>query len=420
LTRAAVVADGIGKMYRVAGGPNGLDPLDAVTARRGLLSFRRRVPKRDFWALQDVSFEIAEGEVVGVIGANGAGKSTLLKILARITDPTRGYAEVRGRVGSLLEVGTGFHPELTGRENVFLNGAILGMRRAEIKRKFDQIVEFSGVAQFIDVPVKWYSSGMYVRLAFAVAAHLEPEILFVDEVLSVGDLAFQQKCLGRMDEIASGGRTILFVSHNLAAVSSICSKALYLANGSVKTSGGVREAIDAYVEDVKTPARSKIRDRADREGNGRLRFTEVRVGSTATVATGDDCTISLSYEGAPARASVRVELAVYGALAEPVFHCSNQTSGDEIDAIEAHGEYTCTIRRLPLAPGRYTINVYCEVDGEVADWVQSAAVLDVIDGDYFGSGRLPSRAHGTVVVDHSWSTGDAPSLAEVRRLHGSG
>ena len=416
MSRVAVLADRIGKRYTVRTVSGDDAALEALrrTRSRSWISFRRnRLPRSDFWALRDVSFEIEEGEVFGVIGANGAGKSTLLKILARITDPTEGYAEIRGRVGSLLEVGTGFHPDLSGRENVFLNGAILGMRRGEIRTKFDEIVEFAGVEQFIDVPVKWYSSGMYVRLAFAVAAHLEPEILFVDEVLSVGDLAFQQKCLGRMDEIASAGRTVLFVSHNLAAVSSICSKALYLKEGELHAVGPVRQVIDLYVDEVKAPARTSIRDRTDRQGNGRLRFNEVRVGSGATVATGEDCEISLVYDGTPGPARVRVDVAVYGALAEPVFHCSNEVSGDPITRVDKHGEFTCTIRKLPLAPGHYTLNVYCEVNGEVADWVQSAAFLEVIEGDYFGTGRLPSRAHGTIVVDHDWASG-ASALAEAQ------
>lgn len=202
----------------------------------------------EFWALQDVSFEVPQGEVLGIIGRNGAGKSTLLKILSRITEPTRGRVTLRGRVASLLEVGTGFHPELSGRENIFLNGAILGMSRAEIKRKFDQIVDFAGVEKFLDTPVKRYSSGMYVRLAFAVAAHLEPEILVVDEVLAVGDAEFQKKCLGKMQDVASSGRTVLFVSHNMAAVSALCQRALLLAQGKVVTHGPTSEVMQRYMD----------------------------------------------------------------------------------------------------------------------------------------------------------------------------
>lgn len=411
----AVRAEGLGKRYAVRTLVGGDEATLEALRSSGWSPLRRsRLPRSDFWALRDVSFEIGEGEVLGVIGANGAGKSTLLKILARITDPTEGYAEIRGRVSSLLEVGTGFHPELTGRENVFLNGAILGMRRNEIKRKFDEIVEFAGVSQFIDVPVKWYSSGMYVRLAFAVAAHLEPEILFVDEVLSVGDLAFQQKCLGRMDEIAHGGRTVLFVSHNLAAVSAICSKAIYLKGGRVQAVGEVRDVIDAYVGEVKAPARTSVRERTDRQGNGRLRFTEIRVGNGAPVATGDDCEITLLYEARPGPGIVRVELAVYGALAESVFHCSNDVSGEMIRNVEAEGAFTCTIRRLPLAAGHYTVSVFCQIDGVTADWVQHAAVLDVVEGDFFKTGRTPSQAHGSIYVDHSWSSSGV-ALAAVER-----
>lgn len=401
MSRVAVLAESLGKRYSVRTTVD--DGAPPPLKKRGLAFGRTRLPRSEFWALRDVSFEIAEGEVFGVIGANGAGKSTLLKILARITDPTEGYAEIRGRVGSLLEVGTGFHPDLSGRENVFLNGAILGMRRTEIRRRFDEIVEFSGVGQFIDVPVKWYSSGMYVRLAFGVAAHLEPEILFVDEVLSVGDLAFQQKCLGRMNEIASGGRTVLFVSHNLAAVSSICSKAMYLKDGHVHKVGEVRDVIDVYVDEVKAPARTSVHERTDRQGNGRLRFTEIRVGSGATLATGEDCEITLEYEGQPGPASVRVDIAIYGALAEPIFQCSNEVSGDLMDHIDEAGRFECTIKRFPLAPGHYTVSVFCAVDGETADWIQHAAFLEVIEGDFFGTGKLPSRSHGSVIVDHSWT-----------------
>jgi lipopolysaccharide transport system ATP-binding protein len=401
----AVSAAGLGKLYSVVTRPSQIGAPDGVTLPRRRLRLRRnRVRREDFWALRDVSFELPEGEVLGVIGANGAGKSTLLKILARITDPTEGQAEIRGRVGSLLEVGTGFHPDLPGRDNVFLNGAILGMRRSEIRRKFDDIVEFAGVSQFIDVPVKWYSSGMYVRLAFAVAAHLEPEILFVDEVLSVGDLAFQQKCLGRMDELAHGGRTVLFVSHNLAAVSAICTQAIYLEQGRVVSQGGVREVIDKYVDHVKAPARTSVRDRADRQGDGRIRVTDIVVGSGHSVATGEDVDIEVHYEARePVHASVRIDVAVYGALAEAVFQCSNEVSGDRIDHLAKRGVFRLTIKRMPLAPGHYTLNVYSEVNGVVADWVQSAAFMEVLEGDYFGSGRIPSRSHGAVIVDHSWS-----------------
>lgn len=213
----------------------------------------------DFWALKDINFEIKRGEVVGIIGRNGAGKSTLLKILSRITEPSEGRVTIKGRVASLLEVGTGFHPELTGRENIYLNGAILGMTRAEIRKKFDEIVAFAEVEKFLDTPVKRYSSGMYVRLAFAVAAHLEPEILVVDEVLAVGDVEFQKKCLGKMKDVAGHGRTVLFVSHNMWAIRKLCTSGIYLQDGSISLSGGVNKIIDAYVGKVgNTTSKTKV------------------------------------------------------------------------------------------------------------------------------------------------------------------
>jgi lipopolysaccharide transport system ATP-binding protein len=249
----AIVVGGIGKQYRVGGPSAGYETLrERLTtfASNPLAALRPRPPRDDtFWALKDVSFEVRSGEVIGIIGRNGAGKSTLLKVLSRITEPTRGRADVFGRIGSLLEVGTGFHQELTGRENVFLNGAILGMGRAETLRKFDEIVSFAQVERFIDTPVKFYSSGMYMRLAFAVAAHLDPEILIVDEVLAVGDAAFQKKCLSKMGDVARGGRTVLFVSHQLNAVKSLCSKALWLAGGQVADFSDTASIVRRYLSE---------------------------------------------------------------------------------------------------------------------------------------------------------------------------
>ncbi|PWB67742.1 MAG: ABC transporter ATP-binding protein [Holophagae bacterium] len=260
MTAPAIRAEGIGKRYRL-GEHHSFGSLRETLVDR-LRSIGRARPdaeKASIWALRDVSFEITPGEAVGIIGRNGAGKSTLLKVLSRITEPTEGRAEIRGRVGSLLEVGTGFHPELTGRENIFLNGAILGMRRTEIAAKFDEIVAFAEVERFIDTPVKRYSSGMYLRLAFAVAAHLEPEILLVDEVLAVGDLAFQKKCLGRMKSVSQEGRTVLFVSHNLAAIRSLCSRAMLLQDGRLEAAGPVDEVIELYVRDAAASAAATVK-----------------------------------------------------------------------------------------------------------------------------------------------------------------
>jgi lipopolysaccharide transport system ATP-binding protein len=271
MTGLALSAHGLGKRYRLGQVMTGF-----ALARRRL---RGQSSRDHIWALRDVSFDVVEGDAVGLIGRNGAGKSTLLKLLARITEPTVGYADVRGRVGALLEVGTGFHPELTGRENVFLNGAILGMSRAEVKRKFDQIVEFSGVEKHIDTPVKWYSSGMFVRLAFAVAAHLEPEILIVDEVLAVGDAEFQKRCLGRMGEVAEEGRTVLFVSHNMQAVRRLCEKAILLEHGRVVADADAESVVRRYLAGVESSDGGQRRwdDPEERPGDDACRVVEVRV-----------------------------------------------------------------------------------------------------------------------------------------------
>ena len=257
MSEAIIIVEGLGKRYRIshqAERQRYVALRDVITEKaKGFFRNRKsqianRKSVEDFWALKDVSFEIKRGEVVGIIGRNGAGKSTLLKILSRITEPTKGRVRIKGRVASLLEVGTGFHPELTGRENIFLNGAILGMHRAEIRQKFDEIVAFAEVEKFLDTPVKRYSSGMYVRLAFAVAAHLEPEILIVDEVLAVGDAEFQKKCLGKMEDVAKGGRTVLFVSHNMQAVGSLCSRALLLKGGNVQMAGEAKAVVAFFLK----------------------------------------------------------------------------------------------------------------------------------------------------------------------------
>jgi len=280
MSDTVIKVEGLGKLYRIGSRQNDYRTLRDTITDAFTASFRRikqisnsdvRKPDSDFiWALKDVSFEIKRGEVVGIIGRNGAGKSTLLKILSRITEPTEGYAEIHGRVGSLLEVGTGFHPELTGRENIYLNGAILGMKKAEIERKFDEIVAFAEVEKFIDTPVKHYSSGMYVRLAFAVAAHLEPEILLVDEVLAVGDLAFQKKCLGRMGDVAKRGRTVIFVSHQMNQIRRLCERVAWFDSGGLREIGSTSEVIGAY--EAATSSISVDASREIEEGSAAARF----------------------------------------------------------------------------------------------------------------------------------------------------
>ncbi len=322
---------------------------------------------------------------------------------------------IRGRVGSLLEVGTGFHPELTGRENVFLNGAILGMRRAEIRAKFDDIVDFAELERFIDTPVKRYSSGMYVRLAFAVAAFLEPEILFIDEVLSVGDQAFQQRCIGRMGEIAHSGRTIVFVSHNLASVSALCNRAVLIEGGRLIEDGDVDQVLEHYLSAVQVQAGETLGHREDREGEGPLRIEAIQIAGPGggTVRTGEPCTITLSYTGAPSQASVMASFAVEGPFSEPMFVCSSEVSGDDLVATGPTGDLVCTIPSLPLLSGRYSLYLYVRVNGTLSDKVRNAIYFDVFESDVFGTGRLPSTAHGRFVVAHAWSTGDRAG-AELR------
>jgi lipopolysaccharide transport system ATP-binding protein len=362
-----------------------------------------------FWALKDLSMEVKRGEVVGLIGRNGAGKSTLLKVLSRITEPTSGFAEIRGRVASLLEVGTGFHAELTGRENIFLNGAILGMKRSEIRRKFDDIVDFAEVHGFIDTPVKHYSSGMYVRLAFAVAAHLEPEILFVDEVLAVGDAAFQRKCLGKMGEVARDGRTIVFVSHNMAAVESLCSTARMLTQGSVTCSGNTKDVIATYLSSIPKVTHEAIGNRTDRRGDGKIRFTDIRFLSEdgidmEVVQTGKDIQFSVGYESTDRNLkNLEISIDIFAQSGQCMIILNNELVGVNLDSAPSSGRFNCRVERFPLSPGTYYITLFGRVNGSIADWVQQVAMLTVEAGDFFGSGRLPPTTHGGFLVLQEWN-----------------
>ena len=301
----AIEVRDLGKRFEIgAASPGGYKLLTESISER-VKSFGRQPPTREFWALRHIDFEVERGETFGIVGHNGAGKSTLLKILSKVTPPTEGSAVLRGRVGALLEVGTGFHPELTGRENVFLNGAILNMKRKEIIDRFEEIVEFADIGPFLDTPVKRYSSGMKMRLAFSVAAHLQPEILIIDEVLSVGDIAFQEKCLGRMETAAGEGRTVVFISHNLASVRSLCDRALMLSGGQIVATGTASEVVDAYAGDVLSESTRSLKERENRVGDGRLRYTDIRFerqGETIdSPASGGDFDIVTSFETADAR-----------------------------------------------------------------------------------------------------------------------
>lgn len=379
------------------------------------------------WALKDISFEVREGEVLGIIGRNGAGKSTLLKILSQITDPSEGEARIYGRLGALLEVGTGFHAELTGRENVYLNGSILGMSRREIERKFDEIVAFSGVEKFIDTPVKHYSSGMTVRLAFAVAAHLEPEILVIDEVLSVGDAAFQKKSMGKMNDVASSGRTVLFVSHNMAAVEALCDRVILLEQGTIKAIGDPLEIIGKYLGSISqsTEDYQDLRD-IERTGKKKFTFTRMKIAHQTTgeksIRTGDPVEIRLQITTADQQPAQNVAMTVtfHTIFGQPLFSCSHRFS-EKIESLDSTQTVIFEIPKFPLLPGSYSISLMGASQNERDDIIQNAMQFDVIEGDFFGHGRLmdstKAQRLGTVAIEHSWSlesqdttiqTGDSP------------
>jgi len=406
----AIHVEGLSKRYQLGHREPYLALRDVLTNMfRAPFSHRSTTEAEDFWALKDVSFDVRQGEVIGVIGRNGAGKSTLLKILSRITQPTEGYIRIRGRVGSLLEVGTGFHPELTGRENIFLNGAILGMKRHEIMRKFDEIVAFAEIEQFIDTPVKRYSSGMYMRLAFAVAAHLEPEILLVDEVLAVGDAAFQKKCLGKMGEVAKEGRTVLFVSHQMAAVQSLCSHAVMFGAGKICHRGSTIDVIQHYLQDFDSRHNRLLRDRIDRSGDGRLRvvgvhFEDAQGKPIETPMSGQDVVIVLEYESSTPLGYVSMSLGFYGLQGQFLLMCGNELSGYPLSGLPPCGKICCTLPRLPFASGTYSVNIYAEISGVMADWVQEAFQIDVVAGDFYGTGRIPQKTHGGFLALQIWNT----------------
>lgn len=401
-----IEANGLSKRYRLGTSATYGRLTESLA---NTLSLRRRRPPDEaatLWALRDVSFEVEQGEVVGLIGRNGAGKSTLLKILSRITEPTRGTVRLRGRVGSLLEVGTGFHPELTGRENIVLNGSILGMKRREIEAKFDEIVAFAEMSKFLDTPVKRYSSGMYVRLAFAVAAHLDPEVLLVDEVLAVGDIAFQRKCLGKMSDVATQGRTVLFVSHNMAAIENLCNRALLLEDGEISERGPVDQVIPEYLRRMESTDVRPLADRVDREGNGRIRFTGLETHSEkggSVLVSGADGELIIQFEAVPDVRRVQVSVGVFTPLGDGVLYLANELTGQPMDSVPAQGSFHCRIPRTPLTPGLYSVNLFVTVAGHIADWVRDAGRIQVVEGDYFSSGRLPPSGYGSVMVDHDWA-----------------
>ncbi len=420
----AILAEGLGKQYFIGKQQRYRTLRESLTEmafspfrRIGSLLRGQATGAADlhesFWALRDVSFSIPQGAVVGIIGRNGAGKSTLLKVLSRITEPTTGVARIRGRVGSLLEVGTGFHPELTGRENIFLNGAILGMHKSEIIAKFDEIVGFAELERFVDTPVKHYSSGMYLRLAFAVAAHLEPEILLVDEVLAVGDAAFQKKCLGKMGEVAGQGRTVLLVSHNLGAISHLCPTTLMLEGGRLEAYGPTDEVVSSYMARISNQLTQPLGERRDRRGKGPMRFESLRLllpdGSPAgSLRSGEAAVFEIGFRSVNGEPLTKVMIQIH--ITDPIgnllFTLSTHfTELEKFDELPNAGRVFCQVPSLPLAAGLYTVALGCEVNGHFSDNIKDAFQFTLVDGNFFGNGNSAvAQRHGSFLVKHGWSS----------------
>jgi lipopolysaccharide transport system ATP-binding protein len=417
MSKFAVRVEDLSKRYEITVGKRRHDTLrDQISESFSSLFHRNghsRRQRESFWALRHLSFEVYPGEVIGVVGRNGAGKSTLLKILSRITVPTTGFAEIRGRIGSLLEVGTGFHPELTGQENIYLNGAILGMKKTEIERKFDEIVAFAEVEKFIDTPVKRYSSGMYVRLAFAVAAHLEPEVLIVDEVLAVGDTAFQKKCLGKMEGVARAGRTVLFVSHNMAAVQNLCHRVIVLQKGNIVFDGATKEGIDHYYQSVAGEQANYSCVRVDLTTHSGRPPIYRPILTSLEFFNGEGKPLNGGLKvGAPLKAAIRfrVENPVVNMDAclgfetlsgQRVFtaHTAFEPNRSNTECV---GErvFICEIPNLILVAGIYKILVALATSDVVADIVEDAARIEVVESDFYGTGKSPWN--GLIVLKHHW------------------
>lgn len=424
----AITIENLGKEYRIGAAQERYGSLrDTLTEAfmgpvrraRSLLrgeSYGAAELNQTIWALKDISFEVKHGEVVGIIGRNGAGKSTLLKILSRITEPTEGRVVLNGRVGALLEVGTGFHPELTGRENVYLNGAILGMTREEINKRFDEIIDFSGVERFIDTPMKHFSSGMILRLGFAVASHLEPEILVVDEVLAVGDAEFQKKCLGKMNDVANEGRTVLFVSHNLGAVESLCERGVILQQGELIKDDDVTTVVQHYVHNLSlNSAHSTVlEERTDRRGSGEARFTSVQIKSgdngeeipTSVVRMGGKLTIEATY-----CATEEVIGPVFGFLiadnkSNIVIRSYSQESHPDVPPPIQPGTNAivrCTFPHLPLMYGIYYVHLWVSRHSSAIDYIEYATSFEIQRYDVYQTGRVPNAFNGGVCfAPHHW------------------
>jgi lipopolysaccharide transport system ATP-binding protein len=424
----AIRAQGLSKSYQIDhAAKRGYRTLRESLSSLAARPFRRGSPTEHetIWALKDVSFEVQFGEALGIIGRNGAGKSTLLKILSRITQPTAGRAEVHGRLGSLLEVGTGFHPELTGRENIFLNGAILGMRRREIQARFDEIVAFAETERFLDTPVKRYSTGMYLRLAFAVAAHLETDVLIVDEVLAVGDAAFQAKCLGKMEAVSGQGRTVLFVSHNLAAVTQLCTRAILLDGGAVEASGATDTVIAQYLSRQNPEASIDLRSRdsAPRSAAVRFEWAEVRNTEGRPVqdySLGETVGIAFGLRLGPERPRVRIALTMRTTDGLPIALMADQDSGFVLRTDREDWTIEVLLHDLRLYPGSYLVSLYVSnwANTEVLDHAEDCLRFNVVDGGRLTMRPLP-RHSGLIFLTPAWTAAPSARAADAAARRGS-
>jgi lipopolysaccharide transport system ATP-binding protein len=414
--KPAIRAENLSKRYRLGAARADNNLTETVRAHLGRAWGRvtgraRPAGADEFWALKDVSFEVAPGDIVGVVGRNGAGKSTLLKVLSRIVEPTGGRAEIRGRIGSLLEVGTGFHPELTGRENVYLNGSVLGMTRREIARKFDEIVAFSEVERFLDTPVKRYSSGMYVRLAFAVAAHLEPEILVVDEVLAVGDTGFQRKCLDRLREVARGGGTALVVSHDSAAVRRLCRRVVWLDAGAVRAAGPTGPVMDQYLAvagDVLRPSVPLDLTAAVRRGSGEAAFTRLAFHGGVPgrgVVSGGPLHLSLRVRSDAPRVADTLAVILFDTNGVKLVNADTVITGEAVRLAAGETAVGMTIRAVHLNPGRYRLGLnLSRRPATEYDHIDAAGEIEVLEPD--GSTRVRPPQDGVVACDFHLTPGD--------------
>jgi lipopolysaccharide transport system ATP-binding protein len=408
----ALQVSGVSKRYRLGEYSTDTSLREAIMETIRRIGRRQREQEQFVWALKDVSFDVQQGEVLGIVGRNGAGKSTLLKLLSRITHPTAGSLKVRGRLASLLEVGTGFHDELTGRENIYLNGSILGMKRNEIDRRLEEIVDFSGVRQFVDTPIKRYSSGMRLRLGFAVAAHLSPEILLVDEVLAVGDADFQKKCLDTMDGLRSSGRTVLFVSHNMAAVESLCSRCIWIEAGKLRADGDARSIVSEY---MRTFAQSSagtvnLEKIESRTGNGAGRFTHMEflneAGETTNyLRSGDRITLRLHYRAHQELRDLVVGINIHNEYGTLVAASNNWATGDDIPIVEpGEGYADFEIDCLYLLPGRYFLSLWLGKWSNLHDVLKNCISFDVEPSDYYGSGRGIDGSFGLMFFPSRWKS----------------